>query len=300
MTMQQWPQRITLGSMAAIATMSLVEGITSAIGARDKAHVQEIHRPESNRVMVYFPALATDAVASAEHFLPLFERDSVLLVDYPRSGFDRERTFSLLAQMLERYRGKELLIYAVSMGSGVALNFRRYCKAHDRMLNWFPSVKFIFYSPVTAAWDVKFGFRMASCLGFIFRGGLVSRLSVNFILDTLLELSRNGALKSATFEDKIQQMRSALSVISIKLLASELRAVHYGKRGRRGEFQTDAALILTYQNDEVVTSDAPLRLAESFGSAQILPILPDGHADIAQSVASGGFAMALGHYLMTL
>lgn len=292
MTIQSFTQRITLMTAAGVAAATLVEAISSSLGKRDTAHIVEYHRPESDRVMVYFPALATDAKLSAVNFLPFFELDSVLLVDYPRTGISRQATFTLLEQMLERYRGKQLMIYAVSMGSGVALNFRRYMKSSERMKGWFPHVRFIFHSPVTAAADVNWNMRAISYLGFVFRGGIVSRYACGFIVNNLLIRAASGH-GSAWFLDKMQQLKSALTDIPMRLLASELRSVHYGRRGRPGEFADDSALILYGTMEDVVNQKTPERLAKAFGRAQIMSDNFVGHADIVQAVSSGSFAKAL-------
>lgn len=297
MTIQNWTGRIALTGAAAVTAATLVEMISSVLGKRDSAHVEEYFRPEASQVMLYFPALATDAVISAVEFLPLFERDSVLLVDYPRTGISRQATFSLLEKKLARYVGKDLLIYAVSFGSGVALDFRRYMKSRPQLKEWFPHVKFILHSPVTSGGDVMWHLRVISYLGFVFRGGLVSHLASGLIIESLLRAARSKRFGSAWFLDKMGQLKSALEALPMRLIASELRTVHYGRRGRLGEFADDSALILYGAMEDVVTRNAPKRLAQAFGRAVILEEDFVGHADIVQAVKSGGLAKALRHSL---
>ena len=78
----------------------------------------------------------------------------------------------------------------------------------------------------------------------------------------------------------------------VRLIASELRAIHYSRRARKGEFP-DSALILYGPLEDVVSKSGPKWLKEAFIKAQILEDVTIGHADIDQAVSSGGFAKVL-------
>ncbi|GAC1369586.1 MAG: hypothetical protein NVSMB39_1540 [Candidatus Saccharimonadales bacterium] len=292
MTMQHWQQRITLGGAAVVAGATAVETVSSLFGKRDRAHIAETYRPESNRVMIYFPALATNAVNSSAKFIHLLESDSSLLVDYPETGLNRTVTFSELERKLHKYAGKDLLIYAVSMGSVVALDFRRYMLSNERLRRQFPRVRFILHSPVTEAADVNWNLRLVSYLGFIFRGGLMTQLVGQSLLEGLLMLAQSKHWGSPWFLDKTQQLKAELEEFPVRLIASELRAVHYGRRARKGEFP-DSAVIVFGALEDVVNKKGPERLVQAFSSAQILGSDFVGHADIDQAVSSGGFAKIL-------
>lgn len=296
MTTLSWPKRVTLGSAAVISVMTLVEYLTATQVKREAARVTEIVR-DSNRVLVYFPALATDAVLSRKDFLPIFEGDTEILVDYAKSGYHAESIFRLVCSKLARYQGKELVIYGVSMGAGVALDFRRYLNSRYPQKHWFKQVKFIFYSPVTAASDVKLRAKVLSAAGFVFRGGLISeRLWKGFSGYRLL-FPDVIKFRTAYGEDKLNQLQDALSKLTMRLIASEMRAVHHGHPAGAKEFASDQALILTCGNDAVATNSAPTRLAEGFKSAEIVEILPEGHADMREAMTSGLFAEAIKWYL---
>ncbi len=296
MTAQYGARNLTLGSFAVISGISILEGMTSRPRRHDGAHVTEFRSSHSHRVVIYFPGLGMDAKTTFSHFMPHFENSTVMLVEYPHSGFKHEATFSLLVQMLRQHPGEELVLLGVSLGSSVALEFRRYLMTRSDTRETYQEVKFIFYSSVTGAADVNLQSKLIAAIGFMLRGGVISE-QIWRAIARFREQNPNLKFPSVYAEAKYAELQEILSRIPIRLLASELRAVHFARRGRPGEFTNDSALILTYNVDHVVRQSAYKQLAAAFSKAEISEVLENGHADVRMAVSTEKFLSAIKRFL---